>query len=65
MAEWLNGILAQDGFPDVRATGECKLRLKETVLRSRTAKKMREALNDFALVCRGLANTVYGNATAL
>lgn len=33
--------------------------------RSRTVKKMREALHEFALVSRGLDNTVYGNATAL
>lgn len=33
--------------------------------RSRTAKRMREALHEFALVSRGLDNTVYGNATAV
>ena len=65
MAGWLNDVLSQEGFPDARATGESKLRLKETVLRSRTAKKMREALHEFALVSRGLANTTYGNATAI
>ena len=40
----------------------------ETLLsacRSRTTKKMREALNEFALVSRGLANTTYGNATIM
>jgi len=26
---------------------------------------MREALHEFALVARGLANTTYGNATAI
>ena len=33
--------------------------------RSRTTKKMREALHDFALVARGLDNTTYGNATSV
>lgn len=65
MASWLDSILSQEGFPDPRATGESKVRLKETVMRSRTARKMREALHDFALVSRGLANTTYGNATAI
>jgi hypothetical protein len=65
MAAWLQTILAPPDFPDPRATGESKLRLKETILRSRTARKMREALNEFALVSRGLANTTYGNATAM
>jgi hypothetical protein len=32
---------------------------------ARTPKRIREALNDFALVCRGLAGTVYGNATTV
>lgn len=54
----------QDGFPDRRATSDSKARLKDVVLRSRTSKRMREALHEFALVSRGLANTTYGNATA-
>lgn len=33
--------------------------------RIRTPKKMKEALNDYALVCRGLAGTVYGNAVVI
>lgn len=75
MNAWLDAILFQDGFPDPRATGESKTRLKEVILRcvfrvaaltrSRTSKKMREALHEFALVARGLANTTYGNATAV
>jgi hypothetical protein len=32
---------------------------------ARTPKRIREALNDFALVCRGLAGTVYGSAIAI
>ncbi|RSH89503.1 hypothetical protein EHS25_002053 [Saitozyma podzolica] len=65
MASWLNAILAEEGFPDARATSEAKARLKTAVLRSRTTKKMREALHEFALVARGLDNTTYGNATAI
>jgi hypothetical protein len=54
---------SQPNFPDPRATTESKARLKGVVLRSRTTRKMREALHEFALVARGLANTTYGNAT--
>ncbi|WVR03182.1 hypothetical protein IAU60_000173 [Kwoniella sp. DSM 27419] len=65
MAQWLDGVLSQDGFPDRRATPEAKKKLKEVILKSRTARKMREALHDFALVARGLDGTTYGNATAI
>ncbi|CAK9779796.1 ARM repeat-containing protein [Cutaneotrichosporon oleaginosum] len=64
MAAWLDAILAEPGFPDPRATPEAKARLKGVVLRTRLASKLREALHEFALVARGLANTTYGNATA-
>ncbi|WWC85404.1 uncharacterized protein L201_000267 [Kwoniella dendrophila CBS 6074] len=62
---WLDGILAQEGFPDSRATVASKKKLKEAILRSRTARRMREALHEFALVARGLDGTTYGNATAI
>ncbi|KAL1406931.1 hypothetical protein Q8F55_006343 [Vanrija albida] len=65
MSNWLDGVLAEEGFPDPRATAESKSRLKGTILRSRTSKKMQMALHEFALVARGLANTTYGNATAV
>jgi hypothetical protein len=65
IAAWLDTILAEPGFPDPRATTEAKARLKGVVLRSRTTRKMSEALHEFALVSRGLANTTYGNATAV
>jgi hypothetical protein len=65
IAGWMQAVLAEEGFPDRRATPAAKLKLKEAVLKSRTAKKMREALNEFALVARGLDNTTYGNATAV
>ena len=32
--------------------------------RSRTTRKMREALHEFSLVARGLDGTVYGSATS-
>ncbi|KAK8844673.1 hypothetical protein IAR55_006522 [Kwoniella newhampshirensis] len=65
MASWSEGVLMQDGFPDPRATIDAKKKLKEHILRSRTARKMREALHEFALVARGLEGTTYGNATAI
>nr|XP_031862141.1 uncharacterized protein CI109_002554 [Kwoniella shandongensis]KAA5529213.1 hypothetical protein CI109_002554 [Kwoniella shandongensis] len=65
MASWLQGVLMQDGFPDPRATIDAKKKLKEHILRSRTTRKMREALHEFALVARGLDGTTYGNATAI
>lgn len=65
MSSWLDAILGEPNFPDARATTEAKSRLKGHILRSRTTRKMREALHEFALVARGLANTTYGNATAV
>ncbi|ORY23548.1 armadillo-type protein [Naematelia encephala] len=65
MASWLTAILSEPEFPDPRATTEAKSNLKSAVLKSRTTKKMREALHEFALVARGLDNTTYGNATAI
>ncbi|WVF66636.1 hypothetical protein IAT40_001376 [Kwoniella sp. CBS 6097] len=65
MAVWLDGVLGQNGFPDPRATPDAKKKLKEVILRSRTTRKMREALHEFALVARGLDGTTYGNATAI
>ncbi|KAL7420320.1 hypothetical protein Q5752_005289 [Cryptotrichosporon argae] len=65
MAAWLAAVLAEPGFPDPRATDAAKDKLRTTVLKSRTTKKMREALHEFALVARGLEGTTYGNATAL
>lgn len=63
MASWLNAILVEEGFPSAKSTPASKDRLKEVVLKSRTTKRMREALHEFALVARGLDNTTYGNAT--
>ncbi|WWD06250.1 hypothetical protein V865_004336 [Kwoniella europaea PYCC6329] len=65
MSRWLDQILSQEGFPDPRATPASKKKLKEAVLKSRTARRMREALHEFALVARGLDGTTYGNATAV
>jgi len=33
MGEWLTGILGEEGFPSVKATGESKVKLKGAVLR--------------------------------
>lgn len=33
--------------------------------RSRTPQRIKAALNEFALVCRGLANSAYGNASVI
>ncbi|CED84264.1 Nuclear transport receptor LGL2 (importin beta superfamily) [Phaffia rhodozyma] len=64
-AGWLGSVLAVEGFPDRRATPKAKEKLKATVLKSRTTKRVREALNEFALVARGLENSAYGNAAPL
>jgi hypothetical protein len=42
----------------------CLLQGADAMHRSRTTRKMREALHDFALVARGLDGTVYGDATS-
>ncbi|OXG35215.1 hypothetical protein C367_00450 [Cryptococcus neoformans Ze90-1] len=65
MSAWLEGVLSIEGFPDPRATLESKKKLKTAILKSRTARRMREALHEFALVSRGLEGTTYGNATAI
>jgi hypothetical protein len=33
MMSWMEGVLAEEGFPDARATPEAKARLKKAVLK--------------------------------
>ncbi|KAK4687604.1 importin-13, partial [Tremellales sp. Uapishka_1] len=65
LTRWFDAIFSEEGFPDAKATLDSKVKLKNAVLRSRTTKKMREALHEFALVARGLDGTTYGNATGI
>nr|ODO01293.1 hypothetical protein L204_02021 [Cryptococcus depauperatus CBS 7855] len=65
MAGWLEDVLSVEGFPDRRATPASKKKLRDAILKSRTTRRMREALHEFALIARGLEGTTYGNATAI
>ncbi|GAA6053966.1 hypothetical protein JCM3770_004645 [Rhodotorula araucariae] len=57
-------LLAQPGWPSERASAEVKSRFERAVLSARTGKQVRQAVHDFALVCRGLDGSAYGAATA-
>ncbi|BGP18218.1 hypothetical protein JCM10213v2_006275 [Rhodosporidiobolus nylandii] len=59
----LRGLLGEDGFPSERAGGEQKSKFERAVLAARTGKQVRQAVSDFALVCRGLDGSAYGAAT--
>ncbi|GAA6017231.1 hypothetical protein JCM10207_002578 [Rhodosporidiobolus poonsookiae] len=60
----LRGALAEEGFPSARVDGERKAKFERAVLAARTGRQIRQAVNDFALVCRGLEGSAYGQATA-
>ncbi|BGP50005.1 hypothetical protein JCM10450v2_005910 [Rhodotorula kratochvilovae] len=60
----LKELLAQPGWPSERASAEVKSRFERAVLSARTGKQVRQAVQDFALVCRGLDGSAYGAATA-
>ncbi|GAA5872754.1 hypothetical protein JCM8547_006333 [Rhodosporidiobolus lusitaniae] len=59
----LRELLGREGWPNERAGRERKERFERAVLAARTGKQVRQAVNDFALVCRGLEGTAYGAAT--
>ncbi|TNY21281.1 armadillo-type protein [Rhodotorula diobovata] len=56
-------LLAQPGWPNERASDEVKGKFGRAVLSARTGKQVRQAVQDFALVCRGLDGSAYGAAT--
>ncbi|GAA5977602.1 hypothetical protein JCM10908_005035 [Rhodotorula pacifica] len=59
----LKALLAEPGFPTERATDDAKARFERAVTSARTGKQVRQAVADFALVCRGLDGSAYGAAT--
>ncbi|GAA5873443.1 hypothetical protein JCM3774_002418 [Rhodotorula dairenensis] len=61
----LKALLAESGFPTERATPESKARFERAVSSARTGKQVRQAVTDFALVCRGLDGSAYGAATTV
>ncbi|KAL7414593.1 armadillo-type protein [Mrakia frigida] len=64
-AAWLTTILSVEGFPDPRATAKAKEKLKNAIFKGRTTRKVREALNEFALVSRGLEGSAYAASAPL
>ncbi|BGP26235.1 importin 13 [Rhodotorula toruloides] len=61
----LHDLLEEPGFPSERATPEAKARFGRAILSARTGKQVRQAVSDFALLCRGLDGSAYGAATHL
>ncbi|KAJ8292724.1 Importin-13 [Rhodotorula toruloides] len=61
----LHDLLEEPGFPSERATPEAKSRFGRAILSARTGKQVRQAVSDFALLCRGLDGSAYGAATHL
>ncbi|KAJ9120790.1 hypothetical protein QFC22_002724 [Naganishia vaughanmartiniae] len=62
---WIESLMAIPGYPGDKATPDAKKKFQEAVLKSRTPQRIKAALNEFALVCRGLANSAYGNASVI
>ncbi|BGP33834.1 hypothetical protein JCM10296v2_005639 [Rhodotorula toruloides] len=59
----LHDLLEEPRFPSERATPEAKSRFGRAILSARTGKQVRQAVSDFALLCRGLDGSAYGAAT--
>ena len=57
LTRWFSNLIQQDGFPTVRVSREQKENFVRLVLRERKNKrKIKEFINEFSLVCRGLLN---------
>ncbi|GAA5940498.1 uncharacterized protein JCM15063_002352 [Sporobolomyces koalae] len=56
----LKELLATPGWPNERTTEEAKGKFERSVLSARTGRQVRQAVNDFALLARGLDGSAYG-----
>ncbi|KAK9900916.1 ARM repeat-containing protein [Cystobasidium minutum MCA 4210] len=56
---WLKELFAQDAFPSRRVSQEQKDRYAKAIMSARSLRKLREATENFAIVCRGLEGTSY------
>ncbi|KAM0790224.1 hypothetical protein ACM66B_005537 [Microbotryomycetes sp. NB124-2] len=50
-------------WPNERASVEVKLKFEKALTSARTGKQVRQAVNEFAIVCRGLEGSAYGSAS--
>lgn len=56
----LKQLLNIPGWPNEKATDVSKIKFEKAVSSARTGKQVRDAVSDFALVCRGLDGSAYG-----
>ncbi|GAA5914025.1 uncharacterized protein JCM6883_007125 [Sporobolomyces salmoneus] len=61
----LGELLSTPNWPNERTTQEAKTRFEKSVLSARTGRQVRQAVNDFALLARGLEGSAYGAQTGL
>eukprot|EP00052_Salpingoeca_macrocollata_P021275 m.181879 g.181879 ORF g.181879 m.181879 type:complete len:1084 (+) comp21495_c0_seq3:4495-7746(+) len=61
LAQWLTHLLSRENFPNERATTAAKQTFLHNALKEcKHRKRFRAAVDEFALVCRGLDNTLFG-----
>ncbi|GAA6015280.1 hypothetical protein JCM11491_000997 [Sporobolomyces phaffii] len=61
----LKNLLATPNWPNERTTEEAKGKFERSVLSARTGRQVRQAVNDFALLARGLEGSAYGAQTGI
>ncbi|GAA6064370.1 hypothetical protein JCM10212_004103 [Sporobolomyces blumeae] len=61
----LEALLSTPTWPNDRVSEEAKVKFGRSVMSARTGRQVRQAVNDFALLARGLEGSAYGAATAL
>ncbi|KAI9468486.1 MAG: armadillo-type protein [Benjaminiella poitrasii] len=58
--QWMQTLLANDGFPTVLVNANDKETFLKGVLGTRSLKRFKETTNNFSIKCRGLGNTTFG-----
>ncbi|GAA5841296.1 hypothetical protein JCM3766R1_005019 [Sporobolomyces carnicolor] len=61
----LKELLSMPGWPNERSTDEAKNKFEKSLLSARTGRQVRQAVNDFALLSRGLDGSAYGAQTGM
>ncbi|XP_015919621.1 importin-13 [Parasteatoda tepidariorum] len=66
LCRWMGHLIQQAGFPSARVNQRQKEEFVRMVLKERTNKrKLKETVNEFSLLCRGLIGTEYGAQSCL
>ncbi|ORX79079.1 ARM repeat-containing protein [Anaeromyces robustus] len=60
--EWLNSLLAQDGFPSKHVDNGVKQRFIKDVMSTRQFTKFKTIISEFSIRCRNLQGTSFGSA---